>query len=134
MLGAATRFTRGLLSMPAPWRAWVGLLGLLNGVAPFLFWSHAEAKIVLAVFAAGGLLMVLLTALSGFTRLLGLGHVLWFPLLAYLWARLDAIPADTGFGLWIRALMAVNAASLAIDVVDVVRYARGERQETVPGL
>jgi hypothetical protein len=134
MLGAVIRFHKGLLGMPLPWRLWVGLLVLANGVGPFFFWSHVEARIVLAVFVAGALLMLLLTALSGFTRLLGLGHILWFPLLFFLGTRLGGIPADTAFGLWIRALMAINAASLVLDVADVVRYLAGDREETVKGL
>ena len=49
----------------------------------------------------------LLTALAGFTRLLLglLGHVLWLPLLYYLWTRLGHVPADDFFGGWIRVLM-----------------------------
>jgi len=76
-------------------------------------------------------LMTVVTAVSGFTRLLGLGHIPWIPLLYFLWARIDQIPADDFFGVWIRGLMVLNAVSLLIDVVDVGRYISGERTETV---
>ncbi|MEE9211920.1 MAG: hypothetical protein V3U29_04625, partial [Phycisphaeraceae bacterium] len=80
------------------------------------------------------LLMTVLTGFTGFTRLLGLGHVLWVPMLWFLWGRLGQIPADEAFGLWIRVLMILNAISLVIDAVDVIRYITGDRKATVEGL
>ena len=78
-------------------------------------------------------LMLLITARTGFTRLLGLGHVLWVPLVAWLWTRLPQIPAADFFGIWIRSLMAVNAISLVIDTVDVMRYLAGDRTDAING-
>lgn len=134
MLDAVIKFNKGLMKMPIPWRVWVLLLVLLNLVAPLFFLERAEARIVIAVFLVGALLMTLLTALTGFSRLLGLGHVLWFPLLYFLWTRLEGAPADGPFGIWLRALMAINAVSLAIDATDVARYLAGERDEVIEGL
>ncbi len=76
-------------------------------------------------------LMTGLTGLSGFSRLLGLGHIVWLPLLAFLSTRLAEIPAADAFGLWVRAVIAINATSLVIDAVDVIRYAAGDRAGTV---
>ncbi len=59
------------------------------------------------------------------------GHLLWIPLLYFLWTRLDAIPANDAFGIWTRALMALNALSLVIDGIDVARYVAGDRAETM---
>ncbi len=134
MLNALIKFNKGLMKMPIPWRVWVLLLVLLNLVAPLFFLERAEARIVIAVFLVGALLMTLLTALTGFSRLLGLGHVLWFPLLYFLWTRLEGAPADEPFGIWLRAVMAINAVSLAIDATDVARYLAGERDEVIEGL
>ena len=88
----------------------------------------------MGAFVAGFLSMILLTGISGFSRLLGLGHIFWFPLLCFLWVRLDLHPAGEFFSLWIRAVIVLNAISLVIDVVDVIRYIGGDREETVPGL
>ena len=52
----------------------------------------------------------------------------------FLWPRLADVPADDLFGIWIRALMVLNAMSSVIDVSDVVRYIAGDREETVKGL
>jgi hypothetical protein len=47
---------------------------------------------------------------------------------------LDAFDASSPEGLWLRGLIVLNLMSLVLDVVDVVRYVRGEREATVPGL
>ena len=73
--------------------------------------------------------MTLLTGLTGFTRLLGIGHVFWIPMIIWLWIRLDQIPSDDAFGVWIRVLIALNTVCLLIDAVDLVRYLAGEREE-----
>jgi hypothetical protein len=120
--------------MPVHWQLWLMVLVAVNLVVPLVFFDRLEARVVVVTLLAGATFMTILTALTGFTRLLGLGHILWFPLLYFLWTRLDQIPADTAFGVWVRALMLINATSLVIDVVDVGRYIAGEREETVKGL
>ncbi len=128
---AFIEFNRGLMGMPLPWQLWLMLLVVANLVVPLFFLNRLEAQVVVAAFLASMALMTVLTAVSGFTRLLGLGHIPWIPLLYFLWARLDQIPADDFFGMWIRGLMVLNAVSLLIDMVDVGRYISGERTETV---
>lgn len=120
--------------MAVPWQLWLMILAVFNLVGPLLFLGEIEARITLGVFLASFGLMIGLTALAGFSRLLGLGHFLWFPLLVYLWDRLSLHPPDNAFGWWLRGLMVVNALSLVIDVVDVARYAAGERGEVIAGL
>ena len=131
---AFIKFNKGMMKMPVHWQLWLMLMVAVNLVVPLFFLDHLEAQVVIGVLLASITLMTILTARVGFTRLLGLGHIFWFPLLYFLWTRLDQIPADDFFGIWIRALMAINATSLVIDVVDVVRYLAGDRAETVKGL
>lgn len=128
------RFVKGMLKMPLPWQLWLSLLAVVNVVVPLFFAGRVEAQVVLGTMLVNMLLMTGLTRLTGFSRLLGLGHFPWFCLLFYLWFRLDQIPAADAYGIWVRALMAVNALSLVIDTVDVVRYLAGDRKETVQGL
>ncbi len=69
---------------------------------------------------------------QGRARLLGLGHFVCFPLLYFLWTRIDQISADGLFGVWFRAVMALDAASLLLDVADVIRHeapSRPRRQD-----
>ena len=125
------KFNLGLLRSPLRVRLWLMLLLAANLVAPLFFLERAEAQIVLVALAASMLLMTVLTGLAGFTRLLGAGHIFWVPMIGWLWSRLDQIPADEAFGVWIRTLIALNTLSLLIDAVDVVRYLRGERDPYV---
>jgi hypothetical protein len=120
--------------MPLYAQAWVMLLMIFNMVVPMFYLNRTEAQVALCVFMLSALLMMILTALSGFSRLLGLGHFLWFPLLYFLWSRLDQNPPNDFFGIWLLVLMMLNAISLVIDVKDVILYVAGDRSEMVEGL
>ncbi len=120
--------------MPLHWQLWLGLLISANLIAPFFFLEHVEARVTIAALLLSMTLMTALTARFGFSRILGLGHVAWLPLLAFLVARVTEVPATTGFGLWLRTVIVLDAISLVLDAVDVVRFLRGDRAETVAGL
>ena len=121
-------FNRGLMQMPIHWQLWMMLLIAVNLVIPLFFLRHIEARYALGAVILSMVLFSLLTAQFGFTRILGLGHLPWVPLLLYLWKRLDRIPSGDLFGIWIRTLIGLNAISLLIDAVDVTRYVLGERR------
>lgn len=127
-------FNKGLLSMPTSVKAWLLLLVAVNLVVPLFFFERLEAQVVVGTMLLSMMLMTALTAWAGFTRILGLGHMLWIPMLLWLWTRLDEIPAIDAFGLWVRLLMVLNGISLIIDVVDVRRYLAGDREDIVRGL
>ena len=131
---AFIKFNRGVLKMPLHWQLWLMLLVTANAVAPFFFLQHVEARVVLVMFLASIALMTFLTARFGFTRIVGLGHILWVPMLAFLFTRLGDIPASDAFGIWIRILFVLNGISLVIDTADAIRYISGDREETVADL
>ena len=133
-MNAFIKFNKGLMNSSLPVKLWVGLLVIFNMVIPLFFLERLEAQVVLAAIMASMALMTLITGTTGFTRLLGLGHIFWLPLLYFLGTHLDQIPPDDGFGVWVRALMVINATSLVIDAVDVLRYLAGERMEIVKDL
>jgi len=113
--------------MPWYWQVWVNLLGLVNFVIPLFFLKRVEAKAVFGAICCAATLMMVLTAATGFTRLLGLGHIVfWVPLMVYLLRRLPEVPADGFYGSWLRAVVVFDLASLVIDVSDVLRYVGGE--------
>ncbi len=128
------RFNKGMMRMPFYWQPWLLLLVTANVAIPLFFVDRFEAQMVLGTMVINVILMTFLTGLTGFSRLVGLGHYPWFPLLYFLWTRLDQIPADDFFGIWIRILLVLNALSLVMDTVDAARYVAGEREETVSGL
>ncbi len=133
-MNAFIKFNKGVMRAPIYVRLWLMLLIFSNLVVPLFYLPRVEAQVVLGAFLASVILMTALTGLSGFTRLIGLGHIFWLPLLYFLWTRLDQIPSDGVFGGWIRVLIGLNAISLVIDGVDVLRYIAGDRAETVKGL
>lgn len=128
---AFIKFNKGMMEMPIQWQLWLALLISVNLVAPLFFIGTLVAQVVIATLMASMILMTALTALNGFTRLLGLGHILWLPLLYFLWLQLEQHPADDPIGVWIGVLMVLNAVSLIIDAIDVGRYITGDRSETV---
>jgi len=125
------QFSKAVLRMPKPWVAWLALLMTVNMVVPIFFIETLEAQVVLATLLASAVLMMFIFAQKGFVRLLGLGHVLWIPLLLWLSGRIDFTDTPTGLDRCLMTLMALNGLSLIIDVVDVIRYAKGERTPTV---
>ncbi len=130
-MNAFLRFNRGLLAMPVPWRIWLIGLVALNALAPIFFLPRVEAVATLGAMLLSMGLMTLLTHWSGFSRLLGLGHIAWIPLVIFLWTQLGSAPAGGAFGLWIRAVIVLDTVSLVIDASDVVRWLTGDRGETV---
>ena len=121
-------FNKGLLSMPMPWRVWLGLLVAVNLAGPIYYFEALEATVVLAAFLASMALMTAIFASKGFVRLLGIGHIFWVPMVPWLWIRLDQVGLDEPFGYWIIAVIIINSISLIIDAIDVFRYFKGERQ------
>ena len=134
MIKGIVQFNRAVFKMPIPWRIWMMLLMAVNMIVPFFFLDRIEARVVLVTMIVSAALMMAMTEKFGFTRILGLGHIPWIPLVVYLWTRLGEHPADQPFGLWIRLVMVLNSLSLVIDIVDVARYIRGDRERTVQGL
>ncbi len=76
---AFLKFNKGIMRLPLPWRLWMVLLVALNLVVPLFFFDRLEAQVVLVTMAVSMFLMTGLTAVSGFSRLLGLGHIAWIP-------------------------------------------------------
>jgi len=134
LVHAFIRFNKGLLKLHVQWQVWLMVLVAANMIVPLFFLGRFEAQVVLGTTMMGMILMTILTALTGFSRLLGLGHLPWLALLVIIWGNLDQLPVDDFYGLWLRAVLVLNSISLVVDTIDVVRYILGDREETVPGL
>ena len=130
-MSALTRFLRGVLRSSIGVRLWLLALMIVNMIVPLIYFDHFEAHIVLITFFASFILLILLTRRFGFTRVLGLGHAFWIPLVIFLITRIESYPAIELYGLWMRSVIVLNSISLVIDFTDVVRYIRGERVEVV---
>jgi hypothetical protein len=76
------RFFLELMRQPVWIPLWVFFLMLVN-MASVAFWSEPLAKVIFITFMVSAALMMGLYARFGFSKILGLGHVLWIPLLIY---------------------------------------------------
>ena len=131
---AFVRYYRGLAKMPIVWKPWLISLLVVNMVVPWLWMDRIEAQVVFGVALLNYLTFVILTGVGGFSRLLGLGHIYWIPLIWFLCLRLDMFPANSIYGFWIRTVVVLNAGCLLLDAANVIRYFRGDREEMVQGL
>ena len=133
-MNAFIKFNRGLLKQSLPVQPWVLMLVTFTMAIPLFFMDRPETQVVLAGIAVSMMLMTLIASWVGFTRPLGLEHIVGSPLLYFLWISFDHIPVHDFYSICIRILIAVNATSLLLDGVDVIRSLAGERTEIVEGL
>lgn len=132
MLRVLIGFMKGLWTLPAPWRLWVGLLVAANMVAPLFFLDTVEARVVLAAMALGAGLQMWIFNAKGFVRLLGVGHlVAWAPMLPWLAGRLGLPGHSEAFDTWLMAVLVLDGISLVIDAADVIRYLLGDQAPSV---
>ena len=115
------RFFIELLQQPLWVSLWVLFLMLVN-MASLAFWQEAVARLILMNFLASAMLMMGLYARYGFTKILGLGHVPWIPLLAYVVMQIPA--AEASFKRYLLILSVSMVISLVLDTIDVWNYFR----------
>jgi hypothetical protein len=97
--------------------------------ASLLFIQHVEAQVALGAVGVAALAQALIYQRKGFIRLLGVTHVVWIPMVTWMALRIETLPREeTAFRMWLIALVATNAVSLAIDAWDATRFIRGERR------
>ena len=109
--------------VPRLWNVW--LVGV--NAACLFFITHIEAQVVLAVTGVAVATQTFIYGKIGFTRVLGVVHIMWVPMFAWIATRLDLITADPQLALWLQILFVTNLISIVIDTIDVTRFLRGER-------
>ena len=118
------RFFIDLIQQP-PWvPVWVLILIIAN-IASTGFWNELLAQLIFVAFILSSMLVMALYTRFGYEKILGLGHILWLPLLIYV---LVEIPAASGtFKSYLIVWSSLTLTSLVIDVVDVWKYFTGQR-------
>jgi hypothetical protein len=107
------------------WGAWL----VAVNAASLLFIQHIEGQVALGAVGVAALAQALIYQRKRFIRLLGVTHVVWIPMLAWMALRLDALPKDEiAFHVWLIALIGTNAVSLGVDAWDAARFILGERR------
>ena len=127
MIRLIRTFVAGLLAFPKPWRIWLAALLLVNMVLPVVFFATIEGKVVLGCMLAGASAQMVLLSRLGFVRLLGIGHVIWIPMVLWLWERLPLHEVGKPLYYWIAATIAIDSISLVLDAIDVGRWLGGDR-------
>ena len=129
MLEVFSTFNADVAAQPQWIQVWLNILvGVLALSIPFSF-VRVEARWTLLGLVAGAGGVLFLYSQFGYSRILGLGHVVaWTPLVIYLLARRTSWQAaNTWAGKWLVAAVAVLLVSLAFDYVDVIRWLLGDR-------
>ena len=116
--------------MPIFWVIWVWSLFSANMAAVF-FLNHLEGKVVLGCMMVAATLMPYFHSKYGYVRLLGAAHFVWLPMLIWLYTRLDSIKLVDGLYKWVLVLFFFDGISLIIDIIDLIRYFRGEKKPTI---
>ena len=115
-------------SSPIHWKIWMNVLMIFNFGAIIFALKDIRARWVVLAMIGNGLFMSLLYTQFGYTRILGLSHIVfWTPLLVYLWKKRNAFPDHIWATRWLWGVMIVNSLSLLIDYVDVIRYVLGDK-------
>ena len=131
MIASFLHFINGLFKMGPLVVLWILILVCVNAIIPSIFLPDFVATITIIIFFVGATAMIILTHYYGFTRILGLVHILWIPLLAFLLTKIDLANLSSPYHQWLAGLIACNAVSLVIDIIDVYRYVKGDRNELV---
>ncbi len=110
--------------VPRIWATWLMAVNL----AAVAFLGRIEGQVAFTVAGVAVLAMALIYQRNRFTRVLGICHILWVPMIAWLVWRWDRIQTDPTLATWITLMIASNVVALVIDVTDVTRFLKGERK------
>ena len=122
---------RSIAGMKLWVKVWLMLLGPAN-MAAFLY---LDTDIGFWTAVAGGLVVAtnipMMFAMGGVTRALSLPHMIWVPLLIYIFPQIigpEALdPASAEFRLGVT-IFVFNSISLAFDFLESYRWLKGERE------
>jgi hypothetical protein len=113
------KFFVELMRQPTWIPVWVFYLMLIN-MASVIYWYEPLAKLIFITFMVSAMLMMGLYSRFGFEKVLGLGHIFWVPLLAYILIVLPTF--ESSFKSYLVVFSISIAISLAFDIIDVWKY------------
>lgn len=116
-------------------KLWVKIWLMLLGPANMLAFLYLDTDIGYWTAVAGGLVVAtnipMMFAMGGVTRALSLPHMIWVPLLIYIFPRIigpEALdPGSAEFRLGVT-IFVFNSISLAFDFLESYRWFNGERE------
>ncbi len=116
-----------VLQEPLWLQAWMFTLVIVNGASFIFGFFDRRAHWVLTATLAVMVLMPELFDIYGYSRILGLTHILfWTPLLIYLWRNRQPNDHRTWAGRYLYTVLAIDGISLVIDYIDLARFLMGD--------
>lgn len=109
--------------VPRLWGIWL----VVVNASCVVFITHIEAQVVLLVTAIAVVAQTLIYQRIGFTRILGLTHVVWLPMFAWMATHINTIMGEPYMADWLVLLFITNLVSIIVDTIDAIRFMRGER-------
>ena len=124
MLREIKELVGGAWALHPVWRVWMTTLLAVNGVAPLFFLPRLTAVITIVASLTALAMALPLVRLHGYSKLLGLIHAPWVPMVAasiYLYPGADVM---SPYKAWLTASIVLSIGSLVIDVSDIFRFVR----------
>lgn len=117
-----------MLAQPLWVVVWMMIMGALHITAIPLAIKDWRPRVMIVAMLANMVVMSRLFHKYGYTRILGLSHVIfWTPLLAYLWKTRNNHPDRKWTATFVKLAMVIIFISLLFDYTDVIRYVLGDR-------
>ncbi|NOR69575.1 MAG: hypothetical protein GQ532_07745 [Methylomarinum sp.] len=117
-------FSEGFSQLSWYWRAWVYLLIVLNGILPVIFLPKFTAIIVLVSALIGLFMGLVLTHSFGFSKILGLMHFPWIPMVCFQFYYLNQqnYSLNSFHDYWLVSSLILSSLSLIIDFKDIYEF------------
>ena len=128
-------FYRDLSTYSPDWvLIWLQILVGILSIGLVFSLVRSEARAIMVGIVLGMAMTVIVYAQFGFTRILGVGHILfWTPTLFYMMSlQGTASVVKTWFGRWLWLAIPAVVISLGFDYLDFARYWFGTRQPIGP--
>lgn len=116
--------------MEMKWLVWITVLVAVNIGGGLYFINALEGKLAVSFMLIGAGIMSYIHSKFGFVRLLGAGHILWLYLVPHCYIIYSSLKPSHFKG-WLFMIVLFNGISLIIDLVDVIKYFKGDNKPTI---
>lgn len=107
----------------------MSIMVIVNLVMPFFFLKESIAIVTIVAVIFGGAIGEAITRTHGFTKLLSVMHGPWIPVFVLQLLVLIKDNPQGNFKTWLLASTVITGTSLIIDVIDLIKYIKGDRKD-----
>lgn len=116
-------------TLPKSVGRWGGALNIPQAVGGLVFITRPEGAMILVSWALGMMIAGRIHRHRPFSKLIGICHATWLPVLPFLLWRLASGPELSIFYGWLAYTVVTMLICLALDIRDLDRYVRGIETE-----